>query len=213
MLWLRGAGGRSQSTQPLASLASLIVPFVMWPIVFWQLFIDFWPGLAIATSILLILSLAINRGLSLRTNLHWILLGAASGFILYGFFYLGFQVTKGISAFSGGVISVYSLKTNRALLPIALLLIFPISPGEEAYWRGLIQKSLEGVRGQSQAWILQTIPYTLIHLFTLNPPLLITAFIGGLAWGYLYKLSGSITPSILSHIIFDLLIFAILPFG
>lgn len=192
---------------------SLLVPFILWPIVFRQLFIDFWPGLAIATAILLIISLTINRGLQLRTELRWIALGAASGILLYAFFYAGFQLTRGISAFSGGVNSVYALKTNRSLTVIALLLIFPIGPGEEIYWRGLIQKSLNGALDPSSAWILQAIPYTLIHLFTLNPPLLITAFLGGLAWGYLYKLTGSVTPSLLSHIIFDLLIFVVLPFS
>ena len=146
-------------------------------------------------------------------SLLWIILGAASGIILYGGFYVGFQATKGIAAFSGGISSVYDLKTSRSLLVIAALLIFPISPGEEVYWRGLIQRALQGTRSRKYAWILQALPYTLIHLFTLNLPLLITALVGGLAWGYLYKLSGSVTPCILSHVVFDLLVFVVLPFS
>lgn len=202
----------SDPKQPIAALSTLIVPFVLWPIVFNRIFTDFWSGLAIATAILLILSVKVNRGLDLRTSIPWIVLGAASAFIMYGGFYFGFQVTRGIAAFSGGISSVYQLKTSYSLVVIAALLIFPIGPGEEIYWRGLIQRKLQG-SGQRYAWILQSIPYTLIHLFTLNPPLLVTALIGGFAWGYLYKLSGSITPSILSHTIFDLLIFVVVPFS
>jgi CAAX protease family protein len=197
--------------QPFAALLTLIIPFVLWPIVFNRILTDFWSGLAIATAILLILSAKINRGLYLSASVPWIVLGAASGFIMYGGFFLGFQATRGIAAFSGGISSIYQLKTS-SLLFIGALLVFPIGPGEEIYWRGLIQRKLQGT-GRRYAWILQAIPYTLIHAFTLNPPLLITALIGGLAWGYLYKLSGSITPSILSHTIFDLLIFVILPFS
>lgn len=194
-------------------LLTLIVPFVLWPIVFNRVLADFWTGLAFATAILLIISLAINKSLDLHGSLLWSILGAASGFLLYGGFSLGFQATRGIGAFAGGISSVYDLKTNRSLLAIAVLLLFPIGPGEEVYWRGLIQRTLQGTSSRKYAWILQVIPYTLIHLFTLNLPLIITALVGGLAWGYLYKLSGSITPSILSHIVFDLLIFVILPFS
>ena len=203
---------KGDTRQTTAALSTLIVPFILWPIVFNRILTDFWLGLAIATAILLLLSVRINRGLDLRAGLRWLILGAVSGVILYGGFYAGFQATKGIAAFSGGVTSVYDLKTNRSLLIIAALLVFPIGPGEETYWRGLIQRKLQA-SGQRYAWVLQAIPYTLIHLFTLNPPLLLTALIGGLAWGYLYKLSGSITPSILSHVVFDLLIFVVLPFS
>ena len=196
--------------QMVAALSTLTIPFILWPIVFNRVFTDFWSGLAIATATLLILSVKINHGLDLPSGVPWLILGAASAFIMYGGFYFGFQVTKGIAAFSGGISSVYQLKTSYPILVIAALLVFPIGPGEEIYWRGLIQRKLQG-SGQKYAWILQAIPYTLIHLFTLNPPLLVTALIGGLAWGYLYRLSGSITPNILSHTIFDLLIFVVLP--
>jgi CAAX protease family protein len=202
----------SVSRQKAAALSTLIIPFILWPIVFNRILTDFWSGLAIATAILLVISVKINRGLDLRASVLWLILGAASGFVMYGGFYVGFQATKGIAAFSSGISSVYQLKTSHSLLVIAALLVFPIGPGEVIYWQGLIQRKLQG-SGQKYAWILQAIPYTLIHLFTLNPPLLVTALIGGLAWGYLYKLSGSITPSILSHTIFDLLIFVILPFS
>ncbi len=198
--------------QTIVALSTLIIPFILWPIVFNRILTDFWSGLAIATAILLILSISINRGLNLRVGLLWLILGATSGVIMYGGFYVGYQATRRIAAFSGGISSVYELKSNRSLLAIAALLLFPIGPGEEIYWRGLIQRKLLA-SGQRYAWILQAIAYTLIHLFTLNPPLLVTALIGGLAWGYLYKLSGSLTPSILSHTIFDLLIFVVLPFS
>ncbi len=197
----------------ITPLASLIVPFILWPIVFGPFSSNFWPGLAGATGILLLLSLLINRKLSLSSTPQWLLLGAASGILLYGFFDLGFQLTKGISAFSTGIGSIYLLKGSTSPIVIGLLLIFPIGPGEEIYWRGLIQRSLDNTSRKNPSWVLQAIPYTLIHLFTLNPPLLITALIGGLAWGYLNRLSGSITPCILSHVVFDLLIFVVLPFS
>jgi membrane protease YdiL (CAAX protease family) len=42
-------------------------------------------------------------------------------------------------------------------------------------------------------------------------PLIMTAFIGGLVWGYIYERTGSLLAVIVSHVLFDLLIFVIVP--
>jgi membrane protease YdiL (CAAX protease family) len=167
--------------------------------------------LSSSTLILLIIALLINRSkASIRLDAKMVLLGVVSAVLLYLLFYFGFQVTKSNPIFSEGVGRVYEFRTSSSYL-IGLALVFPIGPGEEVYWRGLIQRRFSEKFGRSIGLATATSAYALVHLPTLNPPLILTAFIGGLVWGYIYKSTGSLIPVTISHVLFDLLIFVIAP--
>ena len=103
-------------------------------------------SLSLATALLLILSLAINgenpRTVYGKLSIRMILYGVISGLLLYGLFYFGFQIIKSTSFLIQGVNSVYGFRSTKPAYVIALLLIFPIAPGEETYWRGLVQRRL-----------------------------------------------------------------------
>jgi membrane protease YdiL (CAAX protease family) len=94
---------------------------------------------------------------------------------------------------------------------IGLVLVFPIGPGEEIYWRGLIQRRFAERLGGNAGLLCAATAYALVHLPTFNSPLVLTAFIGGLVWGYIYRASGSLAPAVVSHVLWDLLIFVIFP--
>jgi len=56
--------------------------------------------------------------------------------------------------------------------------------------------------------------YSLIHLPTLNPSLIFVALVGGLVWGYLFtRYKNDLLPCLVSHILFDELVFVVLPIG
>jgi len=190
---------------------SLALAAALWILVFLIRPIDFWLTLAFSTLVLLIVSFSINRDIVGRIDLRMIFYGALSSVLLYAFFYAGFQITKSIPVFSEGVSRVYELRSSMSIPLIGLLLIFPIGPGEEIYWRGLIQRRFAGRFGSNAGYLAATIAYALVHLPTLNGPLIMTAFIGGLVWGYIYKKTGNLIPAITSHVLWDLLIFVIAP--
>lgn len=168
--------------------------------------------LALSTLILLFVSVLINRGKwAIRVNRSAVLYGVVSAILLYGLFYAGFQITKAIPVLSEGVSRVYELRSSMSSLLIGVLLVFPIGPGEETYWRGLIQRRFAEKLGGNKGLLTATIAYALVHLPTMNPPLILTAFIGGLVWGYLYKVTGNLAPAVISHVLWDLLIFVIAP--
>lgn len=194
------------------AVASLILAAVLWVLVFLVRPFEFWLMMSISTSILLLVALAINRErISVRMNYRTMSLGAVSGVLLYGLLYVGYQFTKSVTVFSQGVAGVYDFRSGVPLAVIALLLIFPIAPSEEIYWRGLIQRRFMERFGGNNGLILAAAAYALVHLPTLNPPLILTALIGGLVWGWIYKSSKQLEPIILSHIVFDVLIFVIAP--
>ncbi len=183
----------------------------MWVLVFLIRPLDFWIMLSSSTLILLIVALMINRGkASVRIDTKMVLFGVVSATLLYLLFYAGFQVTKSNPLFGEAVRRVYELRTSSSYL-IALALVFPIGPGEEIYWRGLIQRRFSEKFGPRFGLLTATSAYALVHLPTLNLPLILTAFIGGLVWGYIYKVTRQLLPVILSHVLFDLLIFVIAP--
>lgn len=194
----------------LAAL-SLALASTLWILVFVIQPLEFWVMLTLSTLVLLLIAVAVNgvKG-PVHFNGRLILLGVVSGLLLYSLFYFGFQVTKANPIFSQGVGQVYGLRTVPSYL-IALGLLFPIGPGEEIYWRGLIQRRFSEQLGPGVGLLITTCAYALIHLPTLNLPLIMTAFIGGLAWGYIYMRTGSLPTVILSHVLFDLLIFVIVP--
>jgi membrane protease YdiL (CAAX protease family) len=105
----------------------------------------------------------------------------------------------------------YAGVTPRAA--IAVLLLFPIGPAEEFYWRGLMQGYLRGMITPARAIVLTSLIYASIHIVTLNPSLLLVALIGGLVWGYIYERFGNLFPVLVSHILFDELIFVFLVIG
>lgn len=195
----------------LASL-SLVIAAVLWILVFLVRPFDFWIMLAFSALVLLLISALINcNKWDAEINLRLVLYGVLSAVLLYGFFFVGFQVTRSNPMLSEGVSRVYELRSSVPSILIGSLLIFPIGPGEEIYWRGLIQRRFTERLGANTGFLAATAAYALVHLPTLNPPLILTAFIGGLVWGYLYKKTGSLIPAVISHVLWDLLIFVIAP--
>ncbi len=197
----------------LATL-SLILAAFLWILIFLVRPLDFWVMLTISTLILLLIAIRINSSkLSIPINPRLVIIGIITALLMYGLFYLGFQVTRASPIFSQGVGQVYSFRSTTPNLLIGILLVFPISPSEEVYWRGLIQRRFAERLGSWPGFLVGVAAYSLVHLPTLNFPLILTALIGGLVWGLLYKKTGSLLPGISSHILFDLLIFVIAPFA
>jgi membrane protease YdiL (CAAX protease family) len=167
--------------------------------------------LTLSTFVLILVALTINGvKTSFRFSGSLMLMGLLSGVALYLLFYFGFQLTKSNPVFSQGVGEVYDLRTVPSYL-ISLVLLFPIGPGEEVYWRGLVQRRFSEQLGPGAGLLITTCAYALIHLPTLNLPLIMTAFIGGIVWGYIYLKTASLATVIASHVLFDLLIFVIAP--
>ena len=195
----------------LASL-SLVIAAILWILLFLVRPFDFWIMLAFSTLILLLISVLINRSTwHAEINVRMVLYGVLSAVLLYGFFYVGFQVTRSNPMLSEGVSRVYELRSSVPSILIGSILVFPIGPGEEIYWRGLIQRRFAARLGANAGFMTATAAYALVHLPTLNPPLILTAFIGGLVWGYLYRRTGSLVPAVISHVLWDLLIFVVAP--
>ncbi|SDM47841.1 hypothetical protein SAMN05518871_101326 [Psychrobacillus sp. OK028] len=93
-----------------------------------------------------------------------------------------------------------------------LLLIFIIAPGEELFWRGLIQQQLKKFMQPKFAVILSSLLFGLSFIFTGFWIGILGGFFVGIIFGILYEWKRSITAIVLAHITLLVLLFLILPF-
>ncbi|PLS06367.1 CPBP family intramembrane glutamic endopeptidase [Neobacillus cucumis] len=143
----------------------------------------------------------------------YILFGVISGLLLYLIFWLGFHAFQLVGLpFEKSVNKLYRWYAPQAFWHyIALVLV--AAPGEELYWRGFIQKSLLKFFKPFWSILFGAFLFASVQIYSGSFLLMFAAFISGFAWGLLYYWKRSMPLVIVSHIIFDILIFIIFPFN
>jgi membrane protease YdiL (CAAX protease family) len=141
-------------------------------------------------------------------------IGMLSAFLLYLLFFVGNFLSRKWFNFAGsGIEGVYSFKGDAAGIRIALLMLLVIGPGEELFWRGYLQRKLSVKTGKWAGLILALILYTGVHIFTGNIMLIMAALICGLLWGWMYMKYNSLVINVISHTVWDIVVFLLLPFN
>ncbi|CAM3683587.1 CPBP family intramembrane glutamic endopeptidase [Mesobacillus zeae] len=92
-----------------------------------------------------------------------------------------------------------------------IVLILIIAPGEEIFWRGFIQKRILESANASTSILVSALMYASVHFYSGQTALMLAALVAGLVWGSLYAWKRSIPLVVISHIVFDLLLFILFP--
>jgi membrane protease YdiL (CAAX protease family) len=197
----------------------VVIAAVMWFEMFALQNFNFWIEMLIAASLLAGVSAYVNHktGPAINYRLYffkpeYITIGIVSAIILYLVFYAGDYISKLIFNFADK--QVTNIYGNKALLDptiIGLLLFFIIGPAEEVFWRGFVQDTLTEKFGDNNGWIFGALIYSGVHIFALNFMLFMAALACGLFWGYMFKKYKSLWPGIISHALWDLTIFVLIP--
>lgn len=125
---------------------------------------------------------------------------------------LGFNLLAAKAPFLiESVEKIYALTQTVPVYLVVLVLLFVTSPCEEIFWRGFVQRGLMQSLGLNRGWFWSAVLYALIHMVSLNIALVLAAFICGLCWGYLYKRQRHIAACIISHALWAVVVFIILP--
>lgn len=175
----------------------------------------FW--LTMAFSAVVLTSAALCCGFSLRSlmpiNFSTLLCGAAIAAVLWGMFWVGDKVSSWLFGFARPQVdSIYNMKDGFPSWVIALLLLFVIGPAEELFWRGFVQQRLSRIWGDTKGFIVATLVYTLIHLWSFNFMLIMAALVAGFVWGLLYRIKPSLLPAlVISHALWDACVFVVFP--
>lgn len=186
--------------------------------------LNFW--LAMSASAVILTALALRFGPSPAAGHEngakcaWpvqVLAGVAIAFALWGVFWIGDKAAAWMFGFARPEVdAVYAMKEGSPAWMIALLLLVLIGPAEEFFWRGYVQRTLgrllPGRRAADAAFLLTTAVYALVHLWSFNFMLVMAALVAGAVWGLIYRLRPQLLPAlILSHALWDALVFVLLP--
>lgn len=182
--------------------------------------VDFWSWLTANIVILAVLSFLLDReyrvrlvedrrsGLAMK-----ITIGIVSAAALYAVFAVGRTAALLVFPFAkAGIGHVYALRAGTSVLRVGLLIGLVIGPGEELFWRGFFQERAAGTTRPAVGFVLTAMLYTAVHLASGNTMLVLAAAVCGLFWGWLYLAFRSPILNIVSHTVWDLLVFVFLPF-
>ena len=191
-------------------LLIIIAANLIWWSVFNSDLFSFWLRLVLAIVLLNLLVLS-KQDYNFDFSLFDFFQGVVFAVILYFIFIGGKNLSELIFIGSRSqIMSVYALKEEANLFIITAGLLF-IGCGEEIFWRGFLQENLMQEFGSRLGYILASLVYGLVHIWTGNFILVLAALTAGLFWGYLFLRTKSLTMVIISHIVWDILIFIIVP--
>jgi membrane protease YdiL (CAAX protease family) len=181
--------------------------------------LDFWWAMSAALAVLVVLGVFsdgpyrsllgrdLRRGISMK-----IIIGLTSALGLYLIFWAGGTISRKFLPFAAeGIEAVYAFKQDTSVWRIILLIVLVIGPGEEAFWRGFVQRRWENRLGFPSGWLLASAFYALVHVGSRNIMLVLAALVCGLFWGALYSRFRSVLLAAVSHTAWDLAVLIFIP--
>jgi membrane protease YdiL (CAAX protease family) len=148
---------------------------------------------------------------TLRPSTRLVAVGATAGGLMAAATYLLYPALARLSP-SVATDTARLYAWFRALPAVmAALALLPVIIGEELVWRGVVQAELVRRFGSWRGVTLAALAYTLAHAPLGSPLLVAAALLCGIAWSTLRAVSGSLVPSLLAHLVWDVLVFLWLP--
>jgi uncharacterized protein len=138
--------------------------------------------------------------------------GIASAGLLYGIFQVGDRFARKVMPNGGAEID--DIYRKRGLAPdplIAATLALLVAPGEELFWRGLVNRYLAQQFGPVAGNAAGATIYGAIHLVSGNLTLTGAAGVAGAFWSLEHLAQGRMAPLIVSHVAWDVWIFLVRP--
>jgi membrane protease YdiL (CAAX protease family) len=147
----------------------------------------------------------------LQPSPRLVLLGAAAGGVMAAATYLLYPVLARLAPF----IATDTARLYAAFRPSSLLIasvaLGPVVLGEELVWRGVVQAALVRSLGPWGGVTLAAAAYALAHAPLGSPVLVNVALMCGLFWGALRATTSSLVPTLVAHLVWDVLVLLWLP--
>lgn len=194
----------------------ILLAAVLWFVMFVLKPFNFWAMMVFSTSLLSVISYISNNDQFKKEyfNLKEIGIGVGSAVLLYFVFFTGKIILDNMGIIPNHGQNISSVYANKGVIPgwlVGMLLFFPIGFGEEYFWRGYLQRYFQGRFGKWTALALTVFFYTAVHIPAMNPVLLLAAFLVGIYWGLIFIWRGNIVAALISHMVWDPLIFIVFP--
>ncbi len=191
--------------------AGILIASICWALTFGSSFGNFWLKIGLSVLIVTTYSLFFERP-RISLSIKSIIWGFISASILYIIFLIGNRISSSIISGSEAQIEdiyLMGIETNKIL--VFLLLLFITGPGEEIFWRGFLQKHMMQRFGSLIGFIITTLIYSGVHIFSMNLILIFASLVAGAFWGILYMWKKDLLIQIISHSLWSATIFVIAP--
>ncbi|HPI94071.1 MAG TPA: CPBP family intramembrane metalloprotease [Deltaproteobacteria bacterium] len=206
---MNGAGYRPGVVWSAVALAA-----VLWFVTFSLGGPSFWIKIGVSTAILA--AVAVREG-TIRANAlsfdrKAVIQGLLAAAGLYLVFWAGKEASTLVLPFASGQIgAIYDKGQGFPTVAIFFLLLFVTGPCEELFWRGFLQRRLMERYGRWGGFLLCTLVYAGVHVFSFNFMLIGAAAVAGAFWGLLYMKLARLDSVIISHSLWSAVIFAVAP--
>jgi uncharacterized protein len=147
-----------------------------------------------------------------RLRSRHLIQGAAIAAGLYLVFLAGDRAARRIMPKGADdIASIYDLRHGQNQWLVAARLATVIAPAEELFWRGWLQEALSVRRGRWTGAAAAAGTYGAVHLASGNPTLVGAAAVAGCYWSALAASGVEIESLIVSHLLWDIVIFLLAP--
>ena len=142
-----------------------------------------------------------------------VLLGVGIAVALWMIFWVGDKVSTWMFDFARPQVdSIYGMKEGESPWLLAALMLVLIGPAEEIFWRGYVQNALSKRWSPNVGFIVTTLVYALVHIWSFNFMLVMAALVVGAIWGLAYRLyPQKLGALIVSHAVWDVAVFVVFP--
>ena len=142
-----------------------------------------------------------------------VLLGVGIAVALWMIFWVGDKVSTWMFDFARPQVElIYGMKTGENPWLLSILLLILIGPAEEIFWRGYVQNALSKRWSSNVGFIVTTLVYALVHIWSFNFMLVMAALVVGAIWGLAYRLyPQKLGALIVSHAVWDGAVFVVFP--
>jgi membrane protease YdiL (CAAX protease family) len=137
--------------------------------------------------------------------------GVASGLLLYAATRVFVSVVGRWSPFRRHVVDAYEEAAEISLAGSLALSLLILVPGEELFWRGLVQARLDQTLVGAAAGAWTWLAYVGVNASSASLPIIAGAVVGGGLWAALAAWSGGVLASFLSHMLWTGLMLAFPP--
>lgn len=199
-----------KNKQTIVLLLSLLFIYAMLSYTFVETTI-FWYLYAFTLLVGIAISLVFGKFEDQLPTWQYLIFGTGYGTIAYGIIKLGYILLPYIDASATKEINNFLATYGPTNIGHYLLLIFIIVVGEEMFWRGFVQQQLKRFTTPLYAIFITAILFSLSLALSGFMPGALAAIVTGLLWGALYEWKKSLPLIIVSHIVFVLLLFLVLP--
>ena len=192
--------------------AALAAMAVVYPAAFYFQVVPFWSAMVALSAFTWWAAWHPYLRTRLQPSRRLVVMGLVSGLGLYLVFCAGALLVQATPLWP--LIQQVSdlTRTSAPAVLAALVIVFATSPSEEVLWRGAVFARLTRRYGPGwRAVVFTTVAYAVFVGLSGSLVLALAALVCGTVWARQRQVTGSIVPSLVSHVLWSLLMFLYVP--